>query len=186
MSAAAECTTLSGLNGFAREVGEKSGQSIQLCYQCQKCAAGCPMGEFTDYYPNQILRLIQFGRKEEVLKSKGIWLCFSCETCGARCPNDINIAEVMDTLREMALAEKVPPGIKNAPIFHQAFLNSVKNRGRVHETLMMMNYKLKSGDLFSDLDVGLKMFQKGKLPILSRSIKNKGEVKKIFHRASGK
>lgn len=186
MSAPAECITLTGQDGFAREVSEKSGQSIRLCYQCQKCAAGCPMGEFSDYYPNQILRLIQFGRKEEVLKCKSIWLCFSCETCGARCPNDINIAEVMDTLREMALAENVPASIKNAPIFHQVFLNSVKGRGRVHETFMMMNYKITSGDLFSDLDVGIKMFRKGKLPIFASAVKKKDEIKKLFAQASGK
>jgi len=186
MSAPAGCIPLNGQSGFAREVSEKSGQPIGLCYQCQKCAAGCPMGEFTDYYPNQILRLIQFGRKDEVLKSKSIWLCFSCETCGARCPNDINIAEVMDTLREMALVENIPAGIKNAPTFHRIFLNSVKSRGRVHETFMMMNYKLKSGDLFSDLDIGWKMFQKGKLPLFPSTIKKKDEVKRLFERSNGK
>lgn len=180
MNMAAENKPLNGQSEFAREVTERSGQQIQLCYQCRKCASGCPMGEFSDYYPNQILRLIQFGQKEKVLKSKAIWLCFSCETCGARCPNDINIAEVMDTLREMAHRERVPAAIKNALIFHQVFLNSVKNRGRVHETFMMMGYKLKSGDIFSDLNIGLKMFQKGKLPIFAGGVKKNGEVKKMF------
>lgn len=186
MSMVTDFKPLNGQSEFAREVSQKSGQQIQLCYQCRKCASGCPMGEFTDYHPNQILRLIQFGQKEKVLKSKAIWLCFSCETCGARCPNDINIAEVMDTLREMAYKEKVPAGIKNAPVFHQEFLNSVKNRGRVHETFMMMGYKLKSGDLFSDINIGLKMFLKGKLPVFISGVKRNGEVKRIFHCADAK
>ncbi|HHW44769.1 heterodisulfide reductase [Desulfofundulus thermobenzoicus] len=185
MTAMAVHASPNGTAKFAREVREKSGQQIQLCYQCRKCASGCPMGEFTDYYPNQILRLIQFGRKEEVLRSKAIWLCFNCEICGARCPNGINMAVVMDALRQMALEEKIPAGIKNAPLFHRVFLNSVKSRGRVHETFMMMGYKLKSGDLFSDLDIGLKMFQKRKLPLFASSVKNNGEVKRIFARASG-
>lgn len=181
MSIPAEYEPINCQSLFAWEVSEQSGQQIQLCYQCRKCATGCPMAEFSDYHPNQIIRLIQFGYREKVLKSKAIWLCFSCETCGARCPNDINIAEVMDALREMAYRERVPAGIKNMPVFHQLFLNSVRNRGRVHETLMMMEYKLKSGDLFSDLNIGLKMFQKGKLPIFAGGVKKKGEVKKMFH-----
>jgi len=178
---------LAGLDqSFAWEIKEKSGQSVELCYQCQKCAAGCAMGDFADYTPNQILRLIQFGARERVLRSAAIWFCLSCEMCSARCPNDIGIAEVMDVLREMALAAGVPPGEKHSPLFHQIFLNSVKNRGRVHETFLMAEYKLRSKDLFSDLDTGLKMLQKGKLPLLTPGVKNKAAVREIFERTKGK
>ena len=172
-----------GLNSeFAQTVREKSAQPIELCYQCQKCAAGCPMGELAEYSPSRILRLIQFGEKERVFRSPAIWLCLNCETCSVRCPNGISISEVMDVLREMAFRESTAPGEKFAPIFHRLFLHSVKTRGRVQETIMMVAYKLKSGDIFSDLLLGLKMFQKGKLPLFTPAVQNKNAIRRIFAR----
>ena len=164
---------------FFNEVKEKSGQPIELCYQCQKCASGCIATEYADYYPNEILRMVQFGQKERVLACSSIWICSSCETCGARCPNGINIAEVMDTLKEISIREgKVKE--KNINLFHNVFLGSVKSFGRVHEGSMMAIYKIKSGDLMSDLGVGLKMFRMGKMPILPHRVKAKGKIKDIF------
>lgn len=165
---------------FAQKVKKRSGQALELCYQCRKCAAGCPMGEYGDYHPNQILRMVQYGLKDRVLRTSSIWVCSGCETCGARCPNDIKISEIMDVLREMAIEENVPAAKKNIPIFHNVFLDFVKSNGRVQETFMMLWYKLKSGDFFSDIDVGLKMFQKGKLPLMPSGIKNKEAVRGIF------
>ncbi|MBO8137351.1 MAG: 4Fe-4S dicluster domain-containing protein [Desulfotomaculum sp.] len=167
---------------FLQEVKKRSCQPIDLCYQCQKCAAGCQVASYTDFRPNQIIRLIQFGLKDEALKSSAIWLCVNCETCGARCPNGISISAVTDTLREMALEEKVPASVKNVPLFHKAFLDSVKSGGRVHEPTMLLRYKLKSGNLFEDMKMGLDLFKKGKLPLFPSRTKHKDAVKKIFER----
>lgn len=170
---------------FSSLVKEKSGQSIELCFQCQKCASGCPMGELTDYYPHQIIRMVQFGMQERVLQSRAIWLCLSCEACSVRCPNEIKIPAVMDVLRTTA-GTKTSGREKNAPVFHKIFLNSIKSSGRVHEAVMMVKYKLKTGDLFSDIPLGLRMFRKGKLPLISKGVKNKREIKKIFNRVEQK
>ncbi|WP_347491149.1 4Fe-4S dicluster domain-containing protein [Desulfoscipio sp. XC116] len=168
---------------FFNEVREKSGQPIELCYQCQKCASGCIATGFADYYPNEIIRLVQLGQKERVLNCSSIWICSSCETCGARCPNDINVAEVMDALKEMAIAAGIVKE-KNINLFHNVFLNSVRSHGRVHETSMMVIYKIKSGDLFSDMGVGMEMFRKGKMPILPHRIKARGRIKDIFSKTA--
>ncbi|TYO94911.1 4Fe-4S dicluster domain-containing protein [Desulfallas thermosapovorans] len=168
---------------FFNEVKEKSRQPIELCYQCQKCASGCIATGFADYYPNEIIRLVQLGQKERVLNSSSIWICSSCETCGARCPNGINTAEVMDALKEMAIAAGMVKE-KNINLFHNTFLNSVRSHGRVHETSMMVIYKIKSGDLFSDMDVGLEMFRKGKLPLFPHRIKARGKIKDIFNKTA--
>lgn len=165
---------------FLQEVKERSGQPLDLCYQCQKCAAGCQVGAYIDFQPNQIVRLIQFGLKDELLKSNAIWLCVNCDTCGARCPNNISISAVTDALREMALEEKVVAKEKNVALFHDAFLKSVKSGGRVHEPTMLMHYKLKSGRLFEDIPMGIGLFFKGKMPLLPSRVKNRERVKKIF------
>ncbi len=163
---------------FAQEIRERCQQPFELCYQCKKCTAGCPVSEFMGVTPNQIVRMIQLGLKEKILKNPALWLCVGCATCGARCPNGIKISEIMDALREMAFRE----GIKKdrAFLFHQSFLNSIRANGRVHEASMLVFYKFKSRNLFEDLAVGLKYFQKRKLPLLPSRIKGRKQIKKLF------
>ena len=167
---------------FTEEVKSKSGQPIDLCFQCQKCASGCSMVRYTDFAPNQILRLVQMGMEDNVLNSSMIWLCSSCEICGARCPNGIKMSEVMDTLKQIAIGKNVIK-VKRVKLFHEVFLGTVKSNGRIHEATMMARYKLKSGDLFSDIDLGLKLFLRRKLPLLGHKIKNKERLKRIFERS---
>jgi len=88
----------------------------------------------------------------------------------------------MDALRQMAIESGVGAGEKNILKFHEAFLSSVKLWGRINEPLMMMQYKLKSGDLFSDMAMGIDMFKKGKLPLLPPRTKDIKTVKKVFEK----
>src|SRR5512134_176732 len=125
-------------NLFLSEVVRASGENLQACYQCQKCAAGCPVSEAMDLLPNQVLRHIQYGHREKVLGSKTIWICASCYTCSVRCPNDIDIAKIMDTLRHTAIRSGVKPGEKEIPLFHSVFLEEVKSRGRIHELSLIL------------------------------------------------
>jgi ferredoxin len=85
------------------EVENLSGQKILSCYICGKCSAGCPISPMMDIQPHQIIRLIQLGQEEEVLKSGTIWLCSSCFTCASRCPRGINLAAIMEALRALVL-----------------------------------------------------------------------------------
>jgi heterodisulfide reductase subunit C len=133
--------------------------------------------------------MIQMGLKDEVLKSATIWVCASCETCTTRCPNDIDIAKVMDTMRVMSRRLGMPAGEKRVPIFHDAFLSSIKRMGRVYELGMIGDYTLKSGDasvklksgsLMEEAKLGWQMFKKGKLKLFPRRIKGRGEIKRLF------
>ncbi len=168
---------------FLQQVMEESGQPINLCYQCRKCSAGCPMVEEFDFPPNMVMRMVQLGQRDELLRSKAIWMCISCETCGARCPNEIKIAPVMDCLRAACLAEGVVPADPVTVALHTSFTESIKTFGRVHEATMLMKYKLRSKNLTADLDVGLKLFLKGKIPLLPKKTKNVRKVKEIFQAA---
>ncbi|MCX7680682.1 MAG: 4Fe-4S dicluster domain-containing protein [Anaerolineae bacterium] len=160
-------------------VRERSGENIHRCFYCQKCTAGCPTASVMDYKPAQVLRLIQLGRKDGVLDSQAIWLCVGCETCGTRCPNHIRLAPVFDTLRYMALEE----GYRPDPMvyaLHRSFLNSIRLWGRVHELSMLMEYKLRSRDLFSDLGMGVGLILKGKISFLPERIRGVSEVRRLY------
>jgi heterodisulfide reductase subunit C len=153
--------------------------NVQDCYQCQKCSAGCPVAFAMDYRPNQIMQMVLLGMKERALRSKTIWVCASCYTCSTRCPNDIDIAGVMDWLRQSALEEGVAVE-KEIPLFHEAFLRSIQSHGRVHELGMMARYKVKSGKFFDDLRLGWKMFAKGKLKLFPSRVKGRKELAELF------
>ena len=166
---------------FPSEVKAASGTSLDRCYQCLTCSLGCPSAFAMDYLPNQILRMVQLGLKRQALTSSTIWVCANCESCSTRCPNQVDILSLMDALREMALREGA---VKETAVaaFHQAFLDNVRRWGRQHELSLMLRLKLKTRDLFSDLDLGVRMFRKGKLKLLPQRLKEAREMRAIFQR----
>jgi len=93
-------------DNFVAKVEEISGQKLLACYQCGKCSAGCPAVSQMDILPNQVIRYAQLGFQDELMKSKSIWICASCMTCNARCPKGINIAEVIEALRQILLRKR--------------------------------------------------------------------------------
>jgi heterodisulfide reductase subunit C2 len=165
---------------FINTVNYLSEQNIELCYHCHKCTAGCPVAEEMQYGPDRVLRLIQMGEQEKLFSSHDIWLCASCETCGTRCPNEIDIARVMDVLRQMALASGQKLAEPDAVKFHKLFLFVVQNMGRMHEASLLAAYKIWTRNLLSDMDSGAIMFVKGKVPLIPKPIKARKEVKQIF------
>ena len=172
---------------FLEEVNKRiDGVPIQRCYHCRKCTAGCPLAFAMEYNLDKVVRMIQMERRDEVLKSATIWLCVSCETCITRCPNEVDIARMMDVLREMAIESGVGAKEKNILKLHEAFLAGIKMSGRINEPLLIAGYKLKSGDLFSDLAMGMDMFLKGKLALISPVTKDMGAVRNIFKKTKHK
>jgi hypothetical protein len=89
---------------------------------------------------------------------------------------------VMDTLREMALEAGLVVDRKIV-LLHQQFVESIRRSGRVHEATMLASYKLKSRDFMTDLGPGLKLFAKGKIPLLPSRVKGIEEIRKIFEKA---
>ena len=162
------------------EVEEKAHTKTSSCFQCLKCSNGCPLSYEMDYLPAQIIRMVNLGMRDEVLKSRTIWVCASCETCTTRCPNDIDIAHVMDTLREMSLREGKAECEANLRKFHEAFLSAIKTWGRVHELQMIGTYKLKTLRFMEDADVGMEMFKRGRIKLVPEPIKGRKAVRKIF------
>lgn len=153
---------------------------IQRCFHCRKCTAGCPLAGVMEHNPNKIIKMVQQGMEKEVLESKTIWLCASCETCITRCPNEVDIARMMDVLRSFALDSGANIAEKNVVKFHESFLAAIKIGGRVNEPIMMVLYKLKTGDIFSDMVMGLGMFLKGKLSLFSPRTKDIRAIRGIF------
>jgi heterodisulfide reductase subunit C len=165
---------------FAKEVNVRSGTNLNLCWHCLCCSGGCPFVHAMDIAPNAVIRMVQLGLKDEVLRCSTIWICVGCHTCSGECPQASDMAAVMDTLRQMAIEEGTSiaePGILG---FHNEVLNSIERHGRTHKLEIMLRYKIQKRDWFSDIDVGLRMLAKRKLDLMPSKIDKIDNVRKIF------
>jgi len=86
----------------------------------------------------------------------------------------------MDTLRQMAIEEGISPAEPDILGFHNEVLKSIERYGRTHKLEIMLRYKIRKRDWFSDIDVGLKMLAKRKLDLLPSKIDKIDGVKKLF------
>ncbi|MDP4186294.1 MAG: 4Fe-4S dicluster domain-containing protein [Bacteroidota bacterium] len=172
---------------LSEKVAEITGISVNKCYQCGKCSAGCPVANDMDYSPSLIMRMLQTDdpqEEEKILRSYSIWLCLSCEMCYCRCPMSIDIPSIMDALRQKAYSEKkVNPKAKKIIAFHESFLDSIKWTGRLYEIGLVATYKLKTLDLLKDVELAPKMYLKGKLNILPEKMHGLKNVSGLFKKS---
>ena len=160
---------------LAREIRERSGENVFLCYQCKKCTAGCPVAAYFDLTPHQVLRACQFGQADLVLNSRTISICAACETCTTRCPQGIDVARIMDVLEIMAAEQGIKSKAPTVPMFYKSANRSIDWFGRMWELGLMVELYIREffagkfdfRQLFKyDLLIALKMFRTGKLKIL--------------------
>lgn len=155
---------------LADRIREDTGENVFLCYQCTKCTAGCPLAQYFDLAPNQVMRAAQLGIEELVFNSKSPWLCASCMTCTTRCPQGIDIARVMDFIVSEAIAEGRKSPVPEVALFNKVFLRNVNILGRAYEMGLMLEMNLRTGQIFKDVGMGLDMIRHRKINILPKVV----------------
>ncbi len=184
-----------------REVMDRSGQNLLACYQCRRCAAGCPVGEETGVTPDRLIRMIMFGEKEEALNNLLVWKCVACYTCGVRCPNNIQTARIIETLKQMSKETHTEPLLPKVAAFHDAFLKSTSHLGRVSELEFIGLYEirnvkreLKSGggwkavfdEIKNNAKLGIPMMKKKRMHFRPDKIRKLSEIKRLYKKAGDK
>jgi heterodisulfide reductase subunit B len=148
---------------LARRIEQATGVNVFLCYHCVKCTSGCPLMEYFDLAPNQIMRAAQLGLEDLIFDSITPWLCASCQTCTTRCPQGIDIARVMDFLVSDAMAKGIKPKVPEVALFNKVFLRDANILGRAYELGLMVEMNLRTLKPFKDLDMGFEMIKRGKV-----------------------
>lgn len=181
-----------------QEVMNRSGQNILACYQCRRCAAGCPVGEETGVTPDRLIRMIIFGEREEVLNNLLVWKCVACYTCGTRCPNNIQTARINETLKQISKETHIEPLLPKVAAFHDAFLRSTSHFGRVNELEFIGLYEmhnakreLKYGggwkaiadEIKNKVKLGISMIKKKRMHLRLDKIKKLSEIKRLYKKA---
>lgn len=153
------------------------------------------MVEKMDVMPSTLIRWVQYGNVEKAASTTAAWQCVSCLTCSTRCPKSVNIAGVMDALKQISVEKKcVNPAYRRIVAFQKAFLNTIRRNGRTNELELTAEFKIRGflGDLnpllaMKDAMLGPKMLGLGKLHIkLGSPLKDKALVKRIFERCEEK
>jgi heterodisulfide reductase subunit C len=173
---------------FAKEVIEAGGKKANVCFQCGTCTAGCPTVYAMDYTPRQIMRMVNLGMRDEVLKSGTIWVCASCFTCQSRCPRGVEITSVMGALKSIAIKERITPENKKGPAFYNSFLDVTMKHGRVYEAELMLRFAVRSESslpgavksLSNDIPLGMGLVKKGKMAFLPHSFRRPEQLKIIY------
>jgi len=82
------------------------------CIQCGMCTSGCPVAEFLK--PHQIVKMVMLGLKDQLISCKEIWLCTTCFTCSERCPQEVDPANIIFSLKNMAAEQGIiPEGLRD-------------------------------------------------------------------------
>ena len=167
---------------LAKVMALAGGERTITCYQCGTCSGSCPAVQAMDRTPRQLIRLIQLGRQEAVLSSRTIWVCAACYVCAVRCPREIEITDLMASLRRLAVEKGIVPVKSTA--FERTFLSIVKRDGRMFELEMLLRYKLLTNplNLIGQARVGLNMLRRRKLTFQPHRIEGRSELQDIFRR----
>ncbi len=171
-------------SSFALEVQKRSGENVFLCYQCRKCASGCPLREMMDSSPTEFMRFVQLGMKDKAMTDSTVWRCTSCQTCTTRCPQGIDIAHVIDTVKMMAQDERIKVDSKNVKAFNVIWMNMLKHMGRIYELGLVALLNMAMKQPLKGAELAVEMVKKGKLKFIP-TIKRSASMRRMFKRAKG-
>lgn len=182
---------------LAQEVARRSGQNLLACYQCRRCAAGCPVGEESGVTPDRLIRLLLLGDEQAALDNLLVWKCLACYTCGTRCPNDIQTARITEVLKQISKQQHRAPLVPKVAAFHGAFVKAAGQAGRFNELVGMGLYETQAAlgefkrgglkaaiaEVAAQAKLGQAMMKKGRMHLKYESVKNKGEIKALYRKA---
>ena len=131
-----------------------------------------------------LFAMLRAGMREEALKSNTPWICVSCYHCVVRCPQNVHIADVMYTLKGMAIEANLFQD-STAPDFSQTFVDMVEEYGRGFEFGLATRHYLKHFPLRLPgmAPMGLGLLSKKRLSITPHKIKGIKQLTAILDRA---
>jgi len=167
---------------LADKIATESDVKLHECYQCGKCTAGCPMAHAMDIMPRQVVRMLQLGMVEELMKSKTIWLCATCHTCVERCPHEIDLPTLIERTRYEARRLKYC-AVNEVNVFTEAFLANVELFGKSQEVILQGLYNTLTKSFLQDMNNVPHMAMHGLVKPALHTVKDKDGVRMLMDAA---
>ena len=86
-------------NSMMETITRISGVNPRKCMRCGKCTASCPAFDEMEYHPHQFVSMVENGRIDELMQSKGIYMCLSCFACVERCSRNVEPTKLIEAVR---------------------------------------------------------------------------------------
>ena len=111
-----------------------SGVNPRKCMKCGKCSASCPAYDEMEFHPHQFVDMVENGRIDELMNSKGIYTCLSCFACVERCPRSVEPANLIEAVRLAVIRQRGMdhlhpdqiPGLLDAELPQQAIASAFR------------------------------------------------------------
>ncbi len=160
-------------------------EMIQPCIQCGTCTGSCPNSEFMDITPRHMWRMVLMDRVQDIFKSRSFIMCSSCYYCTLRCPRGLELTHAMNLLKQAASKAELG-AFRRSTVFYRAFLDNVREHGRLREMQFMTRYFISMKNPVIPLQfapLGLKLMAKKKIrPDFSS--KGRGKLSAIFEKVA--
>lgn len=140
-------------------------EQMATCIQCGTCSGSCPNARFMDMTPRRMWRAVRMDRVDRVFASQTFMLCASCYVCTLRCPRGLPLTDAMARLKQVAFGLDLER-FRRSTRFYRAFMDNIRQYGRVRETELMARYFLSVKDPrvpLSYTGMGLRLMAKHKL-----------------------
>jgi heterodisulfide reductase subunit C len=173
---------------FVNEIASiPEGNKLFSCIQCGTCSGMCPLSQYMDYSPRQIIAMIRAGFRGEVLSSYTTWLCASCYSCTVECPKEIKLTDIMYAAKRLAIRAGAYPKRFPIPILAGEFFDIVERSGRNSEGLLLLRLYLKTNPLklFKQAGLGLRLLRHGRFSLRRESVRQQDELRTILKALEG-
>ena len=180
---------------WARAIALDAGIRVDSCYQCLRCTNSCPVSTFMDIKPHQVVRMVQLGQKERLLQCSAVWICLSCEMCSTFCPCEIDVANLMNHIKNSVVRSQTKPAEVDIARFHEIFLEVLRKYGRINDLQLIQRFKWKTlldGNLpptdqvLEDMELGRSLFRRGRLRLLPEKSGAAKEIRRILAQSQGR
>jgi heterodisulfide reductase subunit C len=133
-----------------------------------------------EHTPRALFAMLRAGMREEALSSNTFWMCVSCYHCAVRCPQEIHIADVMYTLKSMAIEANLYKD-STAADFSQTFIGMVEGYGRSFEWGSSFTHQASAYAPVAPMAIG--MLSRKRMSLTPNRIKDLRQLKAILKRA---
>jgi heterodisulfide reductase subunit C len=157
---------------------------LEMCIQCGSCGGSCPSASDMDHTPRMLFAMLRAGMRSSALMSSTPWICVSCYHCVVRCPQNVHIADVMYTLKGMAIEARLFRDA-TAPDFSQTFVDMVEQYGRSYEFGLATRHYLRHFPLRlpNMAPMGFGMLTRRRMSLKPTRIKGMDQLKAVLKRA---
>jgi heterodisulfide reductase subunit C2 len=161
------------------------GTELPACMQCGTCTAVCPLSEYMEHSPRQLIALLRARRTDELLRSTSIWVCASCYACTAACPKQIPVTELIYALKRTAVREGVFPKRFATPILAHEFVRSVDRFGRNTESRLAIRLYLRTRPqlLLKDSPLARRLMRRGRMSLVRDLVRQRAQLRRIVRAA---